>query len=137
MSKLTLEEIAPYLPYKVTAIDEYNRIRTVTIEHDTYDTKTLGFKRLFDHDKEGVYYHKLLLRSLSDLTDEMIEDLYFQFEREVDASTWESQLRQMRKYGGTRYALPREWWNYLYKHQFDINNLIGQNKAIDINTIQH
>jgi hypothetical protein len=79
---------------------------------------------------------KPILRPLSDLTDEMIEDICQRYRRsETNAESWASSLRFLRKYGGTRYELPLEFWSYLFELHFDVFGLIDAGLAIDINTL--
>jgi hypothetical protein len=80
--------------------------------------------------------YKLVLHPLSDLTDEMIEDICQRYRRsETNAESWASSLRFLRKYGGTRYELPLEFWSYLFELHFDVFGLIESGLAIDKNTL--
>tara|TARA_R110000772_G_scaffold46246_6_gene105612 strand:- start:3755 stop:4192 length:438 start_codon:yes stop_codon:yes gene_type:complete len=145
MNELTLEHIAPYLPYGLkiarneslipSRYEEWAYVFTLNPEVSSYNDRNIFSELLNGKDIVNTPI-KPLLRPLSELTDEVIEELYFMFEGESDASCWESNVRQMRKYGGTRYSLPLEIWNWMYENMFDINNLIGKGLAIDINTVK-
>ena len=141
MNELTLEHITPY-GTNVKAIDELGNIRTVTYYHATYDTEKVGVLRLLDHDKDGVYYHKLLLRPLSELNKPICD-----LEPEVTFNDWLSSkydIRYNSNKGYFNYGIEKldivhlsyEVVLYLLEHHFDINNLIGKGLAIDINTVK-
>lgn len=70
-----LKEVLPYIPYDVKAKDEHGNLRTVTIEHQTYDQNTVGINHVLCN---GLFFkrHTLVLRPISDLT-EYCEDLGF------------------------------------------------------------
>jgi len=135
VEKLELKHLAPYLPYGLMIKESYigKELKMIGCEN----TKELRI-RLTD----GLYAYeannmKPILRPLSDLTDEMIEDIYQRYGRsETNAESWASSLRFLRKYGGTRYELPLEFWNYLFKHHFDLFGLIPSGLAVDINTLK-
>ena len=69
METLTLEQLAPYLPYSVMAQDiNTKEVRLVTLLHFTYNTKTVGHNHLIYNGLLLLSKHLLVLRPLSDLT---------------------------------------------------------------------
>jgi len=145
MEKLELKHLAPYLPYGLkfrTSKHQYKYGEYATILMNGLSISEDGSSHIeFIVDNELIFSNNLntvkpILRPLSDLTNDHIEDLYFKFERsETNASSWESELRMLRKYKGTNYSLPLSWWNYLYEMHYDIHGLIDKGLAIDINTL--
>jgi len=70
MENPELKEVLPYIPYNVQAQDEHGNLRTVTIEHQTYDQKTVGINHVLCN---GLFFkrHTLVLRPISDLVKEI------------------------------------------------------------------
>jgi len=70
MQNPELKEVLPYIPYGVKAQDEHGNLRTVTIEHQTYDQNTVGINHVLCN---GLFFkrHTLVLRTWSDLTKEI------------------------------------------------------------------
>lgn len=72
--KLELKFIAPYLAHGLKAkSDSTNTIRTVVLNHFTYDLNTVGLNHLIEDDGVFTDRHKPLLLPLSALT-EPLED---------------------------------------------------------------
>lgn len=142
MSKLTLEEIVPYLPYKLKVI---HKVKLDVV-------KQMGLRWSTQHeaisDILDSKWYKPILRPLSDLTEEEYYRLSGK-DKDKSFSFFFVQPKSNKPYmyiqgysSKTIYInefdrLPLFVYNFCIKHHFDINSLIGQNKAIDINTIQH
>lgn len=69
MNQITKEELLPYVAHNVNAICVCTKeIRTVTLNHFTYDLKTVGINHLLNKNDVLIEPHKLLLRPLYQLT---------------------------------------------------------------------
>jgi hypothetical protein len=133
--KLELKHIAPYLPYRLKAKDLITKeIRTVTLLHFTYDTKTVGHNHLI---YEGLLLSKHLpiLRPLSDLTKEIevngekfVPTQEYSYLRFEEISNYKGGQNVM------NFIQVREQ-NILLELHFDVFGLIEQGLAIDINTL--
>lgn len=116
--KLTLEDLAPYLPYglKVWNVVSNNKL-LVTLQDELSDDRI---------DIEAVLYisyaNKPILRPLSDISDGLFKS--FEFCHEDD-------LFICIKNGDVPYKKMVE----LFKYHFDLFGLIDAGLAIDINTI--
>lgn len=72
MNQITKEELLPYVAHNVNAICVCTKeIRTVTLNHFTYDLKTVGINHLLNKNDVLIEPHKLLLRPLYQLTNEI------------------------------------------------------------------
>jgi len=144
--ELELKHIAPYLPYCLRAIDEFGRIRTLTIEHSTYDTNTVGLFRLFDFDKDGKYCNKPILRPLSELTcTTYLDGETITFEELI--STDENAFG-VNGFGEPVFYVNNKWEKIdvkdlpfetvsgLFRYHFDVFNLIPQGLAVDSTTLK-
>lgn len=121
-----LEYIAPYLPYNVKAQLYFNgkKQHQVVNSNKTLDLRTVAFY-IENYDHIGF---KIILHPLSDLTKPCLEWSKIPFE----------ELKKF--YPSESIGLNPATWSYrsvqwLYKHHFDIHNLIGRGYAIDINTL--
>lgn len=139
MEKLTIEEVAPYLPYGLKAIsDRTKEVRNVTLLHFTYDTETVGHNHLI---YEGLILdkHKPLLYPLSHLTNEMlrIEMSRIGQSAYIDYTTKERK-EYIEKYSYDLWLnkLPYSIVQYLFKNKYDVFNLIDRNLAIDVTKLE-
>jgi hypothetical protein len=129
-NKLTLEHLAPYLPYGLKTVTGWGNVEEI-----------IGFKDETYFIKGGNVYAygdiqecKPILRPLSDLTKEIEVDgekfvplnkLRLDFDLDVDA--------EERSFVSMFEIL--EDYNQLLKWHFDINGLIEKDLAIDINQL--
>ena len=155
METLTLEQLAPYLPYSVMAQDiNTKEVRLVTLLHFTYNTKTVGHNHLI-YNGLLLSKHLLVLRPLSDLTKKiehngemfvpidvlknefMLEQVFdknifdfYGFKSELGSWTFIHDGKEIHD------ECPIFIYNILIKWHFDVFGLIQKNLAIDINQIK-
>ena len=146
METLTLEQLAPYLPYSVMAQDiNTKEVRLVTLLHFTYNTKTVGHNHLI-YNGLLLSKHLLVLRPLSDLTKEIehngetfvVIDILEQDENNdylADCNIWTQKLFEEQKILSLEF-IPYGVMQILFKYHFDVFGLIQKNLAIDINQIK-
>ena len=146
METLTLEQLAPYLPYSVMAQDiNTKEVRLVTLLHFTYNTKTVGHNHLI-YNGLLLSKHLLVLRPLSDLTKEIehngetfvVIDILEQDENNdylADCNIWTQKLFEEQKILSLEF-IPYGVMQILFKYHFDVFGLIPKNLAIDINQIK-
>lgn len=73
--ELELKHLKGYLDHGLLAIDTKTKeIRTVVLDHFTYDTKTIGIHYLLNEERHFVREHLPLLYPLSSLTKEIEHD---------------------------------------------------------------
>lgn len=135
--KLTIEHLAPFLPYGLKIIAKQNEIYSST---NVYILQGIVNENLYLSEltyPTDLFLCKPLLRPLSDLYSsmftELVENNDFKFDRRngwgtdltVDGNTshWE--------FKGNYRTLSK-----LFKHHFDVFGLIEQGLAIDINTVK-
>ena len=147
METLTLEQLAPYLPYSVMAQDiNTKEVRLVTLLHFTYNTKTVGHNHLIYNGLLLLSKHLLVLRPLSDLTKEIehngetfvVIDILEQDENNdylADCNIWTQKLFEEQKILSLEF-IPYGVMQILFKYHFDVFGLIQKNLAIDINQIK-
>ncbi len=132
--ELQLKHLSPYLPYGLKIFVCENECE-MTIE-DEMDSETICLRDVIEN------YHKPMLRPLSDLNNEItvgdnkicpidyLEEKYYtldlhkQCERIMEDSRWINHCE---------YILIQ----YLLEWHFDVNDLIENNLAIDINSIKN
>jgi len=149
MEKLELKHIAHYLPYGLECILSHTGIFNLDNEFGTPPQALMPMKIInlciFDrieielHSKKtnwGVGFIELdeikpILRPLSDLAKEIEHngEKFFPIDklRPIDSIIINKT--------GLRVDLIKEDWERLYSWHFDVNNLIGKDLAIDINTL--
>jgi len=131
--KLELKNSAPYLPYKLKIFvesdgflqnDETFEVNAITQNGVNVTTKRFPFNTDYSFDE-----FKLILRS--DLTKEIIDEMQGSYYFDPSTEKW-TEFDSM--------CDDPVYWSYsdvqiLLKHHYDISNLIENNLAIDINTI--
>jgi len=131
--KLTIKELAPYLPYGLKIIDSYNgQIHSID-KGETLDYVLQWYK--------GDKPHKIILRPLSDLTKEIEHN----GERFVPYDRTTEGMMRGRSYQDRIIIENRLATNtilyqdmiYLISLHFDVFSLIENNLAIDINTLNN
>jgi hypothetical protein len=134
--KLTIEKLAPYLPYGLEML--------CIINDSTYTLEGLKESsiRLYENGKgiNGQEYwsdyfdFKPILRPLTDLTKEI----------EVKEKTYYEELLEIYPSLDNKLSIEEGYCDldqyirileYLYKNHFDVNGLIPEGLAIDINTL--
>lgn len=135
MEKLTLEQLAPYLPYKLllqqiekgTFNNSPNIIKTVEWKHNNID---IVFNKRY-----RIISTKPILRPLSDLTKIYLKEFYqlTNIDLElIDCNEWIEELIHMIK-ANDKFQLRQ--FNLLFKWHFDVFGLIDKGLAVDINKI--
>lgn len=140
-NKLTLEHIAPYLPYGLTFLSGDGEIKEIdTLSTTSINIKDRGTTYGMYADLDDI---KPILRPMSDLYEWMPEtenSYYGQAKEETgfDLDTDFSFDVDIEYSGTRRFALLPilSAINFLLKHHFDIFGLIDAGLAIDINTLQ-
>jgi hypothetical protein len=127
--KLELKELAAYLPYNLKGIltPQKDIVKFTGIVIDVYGSHEVQI------DGEGVYAlsrFKPILRPLSDLTTICEGSASFLEILEYECGGYRLNSNQF-----NADYLPYEVVKWLLKHRFDIFNLIPDNLAIDINTL--
>jgi len=135
--KLELHHSSPYLPYKLKIFvesdgflqnDETFEVNAITQNGVNVSVKRFPFNTDYSFDE-----FKIILRPLSDLTERIDKDEDVTFldwiisEYEIDVIAF-IEVNSIER-------LPYEIMEYLFEWHFDIYNLIENNLAIDINTI--
>lgn len=130
MKKLTIEQLAPYLPYGLKVLEEFDvndpQIREVTgISNSTITTnlQRYPFRQVCNIDDI-----KPILRPLSDLTDEYLSELNLDVADEIE-------LREVKDGKMLTGYLPHLLHELLISKHFDLFDLINSGLAIDINTL--
>ena len=143
METLTLEQLAPYLPYSVMAQDiNTKEVRLVTLLHFTYNTKTVGHNHLI-YNGLLLSKHLLVLRPLSDLTKEIEHngkrfvpiDVIYQMWYENNLGEFSKSII-LQKIQLFINKMPYFIIKKLHEWHFDTENLISRKLAIDINQIK-
>lgn len=141
MKKLEPKHLAPYLPYGlkfITVPELENSIQTLKIGSIIQK----GFITLDDVFYNGKLECKPILRPLSDMTkEEYIEfygypEWYLKDESFMDEPykvTLEHLIAELK--GGGSFQL--EQFSFLFKKHFDLDGLIPEGLAIDINTLEN
>jgi hypothetical protein len=137
MNKLTIEHLAPYLPYGVYVYHEDQESKTdkvIGVYNNTIDFETWSPVRPY------LDEYKLVLRPLSDLTREIEHD----GEKFVPSDYWDHlingneiniELITMAEHHYNDYWLPYFVHQKLFEWHFDVFDLIDKGLAIDINTL--
>lgn len=117
-NKLTLREIAPYLPYGLEVIYEHTKYRGVIrnlYDIEEYDNIKLGINWF---DGEHIWMFKPILRPLSDLMKKEYRCLFYgnPLDYKID-------------------ELPYRTFTKLLELHFDVFHLIPQGLAIDKNKL--
>ena|SRR5690554_3589173 len=123
--KLTLREIAPYLPYGLEVIythtGERGNIKNL-YDIEYYDDIKIGINWM---DGEHIWMFKPILRPLSDLTKhECYTALSYNLRFNIDILGFPNYL-----------DLKVNDYNILLENHFDVFGIIEKNLAIDINTL--
>jgi len=117
--KLTIEHLAPYLPYElkvIHCIDQINTMEAVTkLAIHTELGHTLNHYSFLEF--------KPILRNLSNLTKEMVEDCGYNGIKDL--------INDVRNRD-----VSIKIWNDLVKNHWDVFFLIEEGLAIDINTLK-
>lgn len=144
MEKLTIKELAGYLPYGLKAFCvRTNEVRDVTLLHFTYDLKTVGLNHLL---YEGLIVepHKPILRPLSDLTKEITHNgetfVPMQKLKDENVSNIEFSLNQLwlDQITSAKISILQCWMlqNILFEWHFDVHGLIEKGLAINMNELE-
>ena len=131
-NKLTLEHLAPYLPYELKTVNfSVGRLLDKPLISKMIPSNILCFV-------DGSTESKILLRPLSDLTKEIeVNGVKFVPKDELDKvwTTW--------SYGNIKNLTPEKlrdapYWfmEQLFRWNFDTLGLIEKNLAININTLK-
>jgi hypothetical protein len=138
--QLTLEHLAPYLPYKLKAYQTvFTQVKSgkdkVTTEIRIVNSTTIY--NFFQLGKHKSHEHvKPILRPLSDLTNEIVKE-FFDLDSVdlelIDIEQWRKELYTDVK---SEARFQYRQFQVLFKHHFDVFNLIQKNLAIDINTLE-
>ena len=143
MEKLTLEQLAPYLPYKVITIIHHNTKPNYT----DYETKgiLIGYSWMGEwmHRNESTQnietcrwgWIKPILHPLSDLTKEIEVNgekfVPFKILHDSTGNSWEKPFIDSVE---NKYCTAKQWLKCIEWH-FDVFGLIEKGLAIDINTL--
>jgi hypothetical protein len=142
MKKITLKELAPYLPYGAQYKSGYGNIRKLNLS---------SVVKLYAYKKIDC---KIILRPLSDLTkgnrseegdsyldelDHMYGDCVSTFEisknNELLYFTAKDEVSQTETHTYTERSMPWYLMEFLLQRHFDVFGLIDKGLAIDINTL--
>lgn len=123
--KLDLKNLSVYLPYEVYFINNSNDLKL----------KITGLnEELVMANGHGLFYFKnikLILRPLSDIENEKYDFIY---NKETDYWSIEDWISlDVESRFSCKFSY--EFWELLYKHHFDVFDLIQRGLAIDINTL--
>jgi len=131
MEKLTLEELAPYLPYKLLITrEDWDFYFKMVIEDSLYNTATqynIGI------DEVLRLHAKPILRPLSDLNKTIChkEETFIPSEKLQEMFGDITRLTDTMQVGSfVPYGIVKK----LFEWHFDVNNLISRKLALDINT---
>ena len=150
MKNLTIQHLAPYLPYGVQVKYNdciYKKTHIATLSGVSNDGIETTYKRRFKgcsgdyisfkgRNNIVVLGVKPILLPLSDLTKEDISNFYGMTESEIKNIEWEEWAQELKHLIETDSPLQLKQFNYLFSRNFDLFGLIENNLAIDINTIQ-
>jgi len=145
---LTLEDLCPYLPfglkiYDLTSGDTIDALRFITSHHQVYEFGFSGnLNQLLTDSKL-----KPMLRPLSDLTNPIKVEGYNDGKEFVP---WLKLCDECPYYGGEEivefingdsaigisFDESNRILRMLYRWHFDVNNLIGRELAVDVNSIE-
>jgi hypothetical protein len=131
MNKLTIEHLAPYLPYRLKARDSFDDEAPIAEVVSLSSNITWGDITVLDisgiHHVENTKI-KLILRPLSDLTDDKISEFNLDITDEIE-------LRETRDHHKLATHLNYGLCQVLFKNHFDVFGLIDKGLAIDINQL--
>jgi len=120
--KLTIEKLAPYLPYGLKA---YHAFEKELLEREVTLYNVMNFIN-------GDTNAKIALRPLSDLTR---DEYNFIYEKETDYdSIYDWLWLDVESRLATKFSY--SFWQELFHYHFDIFELIDKGLAIDINTLK-
>jgi len=126
---MRLEEIAPYLPYRVKVLRPNKNISLeivgITKEYILFNENGVETYGDFTHCKP-------ILHPLSDLTN---DEFNFIYENETDSESIE-ELVHMDSESFRCNKFSYIFWEALFKNHFDVFGLIEKGEAVDISTIQ-
>ena len=136
--KLELKHLAPYLPYKLKAVDYFEDMK---LEREIVPSNIMAFV-------EGDTKAKPILRPLSEITKDsdfirlINEELYFDdWEFVVDSWTTLIQLSNNSLLLVIQNEVAPEccllFYDYMIEKHFDVFGLIENGLAIDINTLKN
>lgn len=145
MKELELKHLAPYLPYglscclmgefkKATQFDDYPQPKIFTIEGaNKENVEVFSLKTITDQwDYDEVFP---ILRPLSDLNKSDLDYIYFVIiSTDSDMFGNRNEFEDFFNETNLEY-LPMCIYDYLLEHHFDVFNLIPNDLAIDINTL--
>jgi len=100
---------------------------------NTHVNYFIGNKKFGLVSNYGVSNFKLILRPMSDLTNDTYDFIY---NKECDYTSILNWL-ELDNESKLTCKFSFEFWQLLYEHKFDIHGLIEKGLAIDINTIQN
>lgn len=138
--KLTLEHLAPYLPYGLKVINTANgKIRSVDgLNVESGKNVRRGIYSLDIYDELPIEICKPILRPLSDLTKDEHFDMYMDLCEDLGLTRCEHLLLALKDklYYAFDISKLEILEEFMYKNHFDWKyNLIDKNLAIDINTL--
>lgn len=125
--KLELKHLAPYLPYKLTCVDDFGMVKVIDWEYQSYTNTIVGLNHVINSQSVQVNCFKILLRPLSDIAYHLdfLNKYHVYYDKKEGC---------MVKRKNETYTRLNEL-EYLFKHHFDVFGLIPQGLAIDINTL--
>ncbi len=143
MKQLTINEIAPYIPYKTECIYTGTNERKRIVGADIYSIKLQNLDENFFVLSTVFDYKEIkpILRPLSDLIP-FIKERYGMLEHQditgyFDADFLEEHSLEIDDIENTEVNhIPYGTLQVLLKHHFDIFELIDKGLAIDINTLK-
>lgn len=155
MNKLELKHLAPYLPYGLKGVSYYNGkplIREVTVNNvlayvNGEITAKIALRPLSDLVKPCLPEGKIPIVELLKLSNESWfkghpDGKYSEVNCEQNGWHIKAYVRyhatiDIDLHAGFVWDWPYWVIEWLFEHHFDVNNLIGQNLATDINTIEN
>ena len=136
--KLELKHLAPYLPYELQLLEEFevNESKIRTLRGIDIDMVVTNLERFPYNQRITFSEIKPILRPLSDLTDEI--DIHGD---KIFPCAWFGLVPNEQHQQFLETKVIEGWMSYkemtvLIKHHFDVFNLISEGLAIDINTIK-
>jgi hypothetical protein len=141
MNKLELKHLAPYLPYGLRVICGGIERNLTAISLDSSFVFVTVYKGSREKQMRSIEDIKPILYPLSDLVKPCLPEGKIPFTRwypnypnfsfyEEIAADFILRIKNDKEH------LTLDDWNWLFEHHFDVHNLIEQNLAIDINTIE-
>jgi len=129
MKKLTIEHLAPYLPYELKIILDEDLKELDKYKPYQFILMGLGEdSAIINNDSYWLNEVKPILHPLSDLTKEISEGKPKYFPMSITMEYIKSNKDLL--------DLPYNEVNYLIRNHFDVFGLIKEGLAIDINTIK-